>query len=342
MLLKTGQCFTEELELNCPTIVACVTALPVGSAAVAGETPMLGKDGKYHVIPPAVTPVPQTLSRIGQTIALSGGGGSVTMPDLDTQDLSLVGNVLSLTNGGSVTLPTSAAPIPQVLSIAGQVLALSGGGGQVLLPDIDTQDLSILGNVISLTNGGSVTLPAPAPTAVVAGSRVSVTGSGTPTDPYVVSQPPKLHAQASTGECPVVNFYPGLSNVGDVIHTSQVCSITNPSNVFPMSGTYFVDTNGFNAVTYPGTVYAIGTEVSQNGTAWSPFSQMSFSNQAGVTPENYTGSAIPSSVRNFYVAPGGTFTVQTRSVLIFKGPLTANDVITSMCIAQGMDAQNHD
>jgi hypothetical protein len=48
---------------------------------------------------------PQTLTLVGQTLTLSGGGGSVTIPDLDTQDLSISGNVISLTNGGSVTLP---------------------------------------------------------------------------------------------------------------------------------------------------------------------------------------------------------------------------------------------
>ena len=131
MLLKTGACFTNELELNCPTVVACVAALPTGLAAAAGDL-VLGKDGKYHALPAA--PAPQTLSLAGNTVTLSGGGGSITVPDLDTQDLSLVGNVLSLTNGGSVTLPSAPGQVAQTLSIAGSTVSLSGGGGSIVLP----------------------------------------------------------------------------------------------------------------------------------------------------------------------------------------------------------------
>ena len=134
MLLKTGACFTKELELNCPTVVACVAALPTGLAAAAGDL-VLGKDGKYHALPAApAAPAPQTLSLVGNTVTLSGGGGSITVPDLDTQDLSLVGNVLSLTNGGSVTLPSAPGQVAQVLSIAGSTVSLSDGGGSIVLP----------------------------------------------------------------------------------------------------------------------------------------------------------------------------------------------------------------
>lgn len=69
----------------------------------------------------------QTLSISGQVVTLSNSGGSVTIPDLDTQDLSISGQTLSLTNGGSVTLP-----------------------------DLDTQNISISGNTITLVDGGTV------------------------------------------------------------------------------------------------------------------------------------------------------------------------------------------
>lgn len=49
----------------------------------------------------------QTLSISGQTLSLSDNGGSVTLPDSDTQDLSISGREISLTNGGSVTVPSS-------------------------------------------------------------------------------------------------------------------------------------------------------------------------------------------------------------------------------------------
>jgi hypothetical protein len=173
-LLKTGACFTSELELNCPTIVGCVTALPVGPAGVAGTTQVLGKDGQFHALPAASVPA---LSVSGSQLTITGGN-TITLPDNDTQDLSISGNVISLTNGGSITLPTTAAPTPQVLSVSGDTLSLSGGGGSVTLPD--TQDLSISGNVLSLTNGGSVTLPAAtAPTLSISGSNLSISGGNT-------------------------------------------------------------------------------------------------------------------------------------------------------------------
>jgi hypothetical protein len=80
MLLKTGACFTAELASNCPTIVGCVAALPTGPVAAAG-TLVLGKDGQYHALP----------------------------ADSDAQALSIAGNTISLTNGGSVTLPAAVA-----------------------------------------------------------------------------------------------------------------------------------------------------------------------------------------------------------------------------------------
>ena len=48
----------------------------------------------------------QTLSKAGNVVTLSGGGGSFTLPtDLDAQTLSLTGNRLSISNGNTVTIP---------------------------------------------------------------------------------------------------------------------------------------------------------------------------------------------------------------------------------------------
>jgi hypothetical protein len=131
MILKTGPCFTSELELNCPTIVGCVTDLPLGPAAVAGTTQVLGKDGQYHTLPAAPVAAVPALSVSGNQLTIAGGN-TVTLPDNDTQDLSISGNVISLTNGGSVTLPTTAAPAAQTLSISGQNLTISGGNTVVI------------------------------------------------------------------------------------------------------------------------------------------------------------------------------------------------------------------
>jgi hypothetical protein len=108
--------------------------------------------------------VPQTLNQSGNTITLSNGGGSFTLPtdtDTDAQSLALAGNVLSISNGNSVTLP---AQIPQTISQSGNTVTLSNGGGSFTLPtftdtDTDAQSLTLTGNNLSILNGNTVVLP---------------------------------------------------------------------------------------------------------------------------------------------------------------------------------------
>lgn len=76
----------------------------------------------------------QTLTQSGNTITLSNGGGSFTLPtftDTDAQSLSLIGNNLSISNGNTVVLPTYT----------------------------DAQSLTINGNTLSISNGNAITLP---------------------------------------------------------------------------------------------------------------------------------------------------------------------------------------
>jgi hypothetical protein len=163
----------------------------------------------------SVTNELQTLTQVGNTITLSNGGGSVTIPtvvdtDTDEQHLALAGNVLSITNGNSVTLP---ADVPQTLSQSGNTISLSNGGGSVTIPnltDTDQQTLTLNGQVLSISNGNSVVLPVHGPqsitqngaivtlsngggsitlqsTTVTAGNNVTVLGDGSAGTPYVVS-----------------------------------------------------------------------------------------------------------------------------------------------------------
>ena len=91
------------------------------------------------------------------TATATGDLGSQAIPT-DAQALSISGTTLSLTNGGSVTLPSSTDA--QALSISGTTLSLTNGGSVTLPSSTDAQALSISGTTLSLTNGGSVTLPA--------------------------------------------------------------------------------------------------------------------------------------------------------------------------------------
>jgi hypothetical protein len=112
---------------------------------------------KCSDIPAAAAP--QQLSIAGNVVSLTNGG-SVTLPaGTDAQTLSISGQTLTIAGGNSVTLPAGAAQVPQVLSLYNDVLTLSNGGGSVTLVDNDSQTLDLQGNTLSISNGNSVTLP---------------------------------------------------------------------------------------------------------------------------------------------------------------------------------------
>lgn len=119
-------------------------------------------------------PVTQTVIQAGTNTTVSGLGttaspyqinatvpaftevdGSVTN---ELQTLTLSGNVLGISSGNSVTLPTYV--------------------------DTDDQTLSISGNVLSISEGNNVTIPT---TSIIAGNNVTVTGNGTSSQPYQIS-----------------------------------------------------------------------------------------------------------------------------------------------------------
>ncbi len=126
-----------------------------------GNTITLSHGGGSFTMP-AFTDIPQTVSQTGNTVTLSNGGGSFTFPtftDTDGQSLFLSGNTLSISNGNSVTLP---AQVPQTISQTGNTVTLSNGGGSFTLPtssDTDEQTLSLTGNVLHISNGNSIVLP---------------------------------------------------------------------------------------------------------------------------------------------------------------------------------------
>ena len=134
----------------------------------------------------------QTLTQNGNTVTLSNGGGSFTLPvdtDTDGQTLALNGQVLSISNGNSVTLPvdgdSNATNELQSLTQNANTVTLSNGGGSFTLPvDTDAQTLALNGNVLSISNGNTITLPA---TQITAGTNVTVTGNGTAATPFVIN-----------------------------------------------------------------------------------------------------------------------------------------------------------
>ena len=89
---------------------------------------------------------------------------SSVIANTDTQDLSISGQTLSLTNGGSVTLPDTNTQLPLIDSdtmsgasatnVASSESIKAYVDGAVIA-NTDTQDLSISGQTLSLTSGGS-------------------------------------------------------------------------------------------------------------------------------------------------------------------------------------------
>lgn len=114
----------------------------------------------------------QTLSFNTTTRKLSiSNGNSVDIPD-EKQKLSLSGNTLSLTDGGSVTLPQQ-TPYNDT-DVKRRLTALEGK------PDNDKQTLSLDNNTrrLSISNGNNVTLPNDKQTISISGNTVSLSNGG--------------------------------------------------------------------------------------------------------------------------------------------------------------------
>jgi hypothetical protein len=218
-LLKTGACFTQELKLPANKVEIAKTFVDcAGSAHIPGDAIPSCND-----MAAAINASHQAISIAGQTLSLSNGGGSVTLPDSDAQALSITGNVISLTNGGSVTLPTTAAPVPQVLSVAGNTISLSGGGGSVVSPDAQT--LSLAGNVLTISNGNNVTLPAVSVPFATPAETVAGTSTALAVNPADLYARENIAAQTGLGlvlsaiPAPTAGQSPwGVNTLGETLH----------------------------------------------------------------------------------------------------------------------------
>jgi hypothetical protein len=96
----------------------------------------------------------QQLSLSGNLLTISGGN-TVTLPSSsDNQTLSIVGTTLTISNGNSVVIPDA-----QTLSLNGTSLSISNGNTVSIPANTDSQTLTLSGNSLSISNGNSVTLP---------------------------------------------------------------------------------------------------------------------------------------------------------------------------------------
>lgn len=194
----------------------------------------------------------QQLSLSGNVISLSNNGGSVTIPDMsatnELQTLTISGNVVSLSNGGgSVTLPPGSGTDAQTLSISGTNLSISNGNTVALPADGDgsatneLQTLTISGNVVSLSNGGgSFTLPsgADAQTLSISGNNLSISNGNSVALPDA-SATNEIQTLSITGN--VIS----LTNGGSVTLPAETDgSTTNELQTLSISGNVISLTNG--------------------------------------------------------------------------------------------------
>jgi trimeric autotransporter adhesin len=300
----------------------------------------------------------QTLSQNGNIITLSNNGGSFTLPtftDTDAQSLTLTGNNLSILNGNTVTLPTThviagnnvtvtgsgTATNPfqiatqlQTLSQTGNIVSLSNNGGFFTLPtftDTDAQSLTLTGNNLSILNGNTVTLPT---THVIAGNNVTVSGSGTATNPFqIASQDDDEQTLTLTGNNLSISngnsvVLPTFTEV-DGSTTNELQTLTQNGNVITLSnngGSFtlptFTDTdaqsltltgnnlsilNG-NTVTLPTTHVIAGNNVTVtgSGTATNPFQ---------IASQDDDGQTLTLTGNNLSILNGNSVTLPTTHVI---------------------------
>jgi trimeric autotransporter adhesin len=299
----------------------------------------------FSEIDGSITNELQTLSQNGNIITLSNNGGSFTLPtftDTDAQSLTLTGNNLSILNGNTVTLPTThvvagnnitvtgsgtstnpfqiAAQL-QTLSQSGNIVSLSNNGGFFTLPtftDTDAQSLTLTGNNLSILNGNTVTLPT---THVIAGNNVTVTGSGTTTNPFqIASQDDDGQTLTLTGNnlsilngntvtLPTTHVIAGnnvtVTGSGTTTNPFQIASQDDDGQTLTLTGNNLSILNG-NTVTLPTTHVIAGNNVTVtgSGTTTNPF-QIASQDDDGQTL-TLTGNNLSISNGNSVVLP--TFT----------------------------------
>jgi hypothetical protein len=234
----------------------------------------------------------QTISQTGNTVTLSNGGGSFTLPtftDTDGQSLALTGNTLSISNGNSVTLPSQ---VPQTISQTGNTVTLSNGGGSFTFPsftDTDGQSLALTGNTLSISNGNSVTLPtytdSDGQSLALTGNTLSISNGNSvtlpPQVPQTISQTGNTVTLSNGGgsftlPTSVDTDEQTLSITGNTLTISNGNSVQLPvrgNQTITQNGAIVTLSNGGGSISLQSTIVTPGNNVSilGNGSAGTPY-----------------------------------------------------------------------
>ncbi len=176
----------------------------------------------------------QQLNLNGQSLTISNGN-TVTLPanidtDTDAQQLSLNGQSLTISGGNTVTLPASIDTDAQQLSKSGNLISLTNGGSVV---DADNQQITKSGNLISLTNGGSVA-DADNQSLSLSGSSLSI-GGGTGVTLPDASSTNELQSLSLSGSTLGISGGAGVT-LPDVSSTNELQNLSLSGSTLGISG----------------------------------------------------------------------------------------------------------
>ncbi|MBG8555406.1 galactose-binding domain-containing protein [Hymenobacter guriensis] len=138
-------------------------ALPTDAQTLTVSSGSLSISGGNSVTLPdaSATNELQTITKSGNTVTLSNGGGSFTDLDTDAQQLTLDDNTLRLSNSTSVVLPdASNTNEAQTIFKSNGVISLTsiGGFGGGSVTDTDGQLLSVGNGNLTISGGNSLAL----------------------------------------------------------------------------------------------------------------------------------------------------------------------------------------
>ncbi|MGZ4038377.1 MAG: beta strand repeat-containing protein [Bacteroidia bacterium] len=187
-----------------------------------------------------ITSTASSISAGNSNILISGTAPNFTITD--TPSLSIVSGQLSISNGNTVTIPSTSVSAGTNVSVTGSAPnytidavtpTLTASGNATIsgiypsqTVSVASQSLSISGNTLSLSSGGgNVTLPSTPSTTITQGTNISVSGSAP--NYTVAAITPTLTA---SGNATIIGSYPSQT----VSVASQSLSISG--NTLSLSG----------------------------------------------------------------------------------------------------------
>jgi hypothetical protein len=216
------------------------------------------------------------ITGVSPNFVINNIGDADNVPTNELQNLSIVGDVLSISNGNSVNIPVGPTYNAGAgISLAGNTITNTGD----LSFTNELQNLSIVGDLLSISNGNSVNIPV-GPT-YTAGAGISLAGN----------------VIANTGDLSNINELQELKLTGSILEISNGNSVDldpllgSGSDDWDKTGNEIFNVNTGNVL--------IGTNV----------------NTAGKL-QVINGDAQPAIFAQSSAGPGGAFTSATGPALI--------------------------